>query len=415
MISLKQTVGGGYKEFWNCKKRYRVVKGSRSSKKSTTTALNIIYRMMEYGSQGLYPNTLVVRKVGRTLQESCYFQLKWAIHKLEVDHLWDCKTSPLSMTYIPTGQRILFRGLDDPLKITSVTVEIGILCWLWLEEAYEITSEDEFDTVDESIRGDSGSLFKQVTITFNPWNERHWLKKRFFDNPNEDVFAITTNYLCNEFLDENDLRLFESMKQRNPRRYQVAGLGNWGIIDGLIFENWEEKEFTLLDLNKQCKTFCGMDFGYTNDPTAFLIGFIDTNKKEIWIWDELYKKALVNREIASEIESMGYKKEFIICDSAEPKSIEELKQLGLRAKAARKGKDSIMNGIQFIQDFKIYIHPRCTNFLTEISNYSWQKDRFGKAINVPEDSFNHLMDALRYGTESFIVNKGVSYSSNNII
>ncbi len=414
MTSLKKIVGSGYKEFWHCEKRYRVVKGSRSSKKSTTTALNIIYRMMKYGSQGLYPNTLVVRKVGRTLQESCYFQLKWAIHKLEVDHLWECKISPLTMTYIPTGQKILFRGLDDPLKLTSITVEIGVLCWLWLEEAYEITSEDDFDMVDESIRGDSGTLFKQVTITFNPWNERHWLKKRFFDNPNEDVFAITTNYLCNEFLDENDLRLFESMKQRNPRRYQVAGLGFWGIIDGLIFENWEEKEFTLSDI-KQCKTFCGMDFGYTNDPTAFLIGFIDTNKKEIWIWDELYKKALVNREIASEIESMGYKKEVITCDSAEPKSIEELKQLGLRVKAARKGKDSIMNGIQFIQDYRIHIHPRCTNFLTEISNYSWEKDKFGKAINVPEDSFNHLMDAFRYGIENFIVNKGVSYSSNNII
>lgn len=414
MTSLKKIVGSGYKEFWHCEKRYRVVKGSRSSKKSTTTALNIIYRMMKYGSQGLYPNTLVVRKVSRTLQESCYFQLKWAIHKLEVDHLWDCKVSPLSMTYVPTGQKILFRGLDDSLKLTSVTVEIGVLCWLWLEEAYEITSEDDFDTVDESIRGDSGALFKQVTITFNPWNERHWLKKRFFDKPNEDVFAITTNYLCNEFLDENDLRLFESMKERNPRRYQVAGLGFWGIIDGLIFENWEEKEFTLSDI-KQCKTFCGMDFGYTNDPTAFLIGFMDTNKKEIWIWDELYKKALVNREIASEIESMGYKKEVITCDSAEPKSIEELKQLGLRVKAARKGKDSIMNGIQFIQDYRIHIHPRCTNFLTEISNYSWEKDKFGKAINVPEDSFNHLMDAFRYGIENFIVNKGVSYSSNNII
>ena len=414
MTSLKKIVGSGYKEFWHCEKRYRVVKGSRSSKKSTTTALNIIYRMMKYGSQGLYPNTLVVRKVGRTLQESCYFQLKWAIHKLEVDHLWECKTSPLSMTYIPTGQMILFRGLDDPLKLTSITVEIGVLCWLWLEEAYEITSEDDFDMLEESIRGDSGSLFKQVTITFNPWNERHWLKKRFFDKPNKDTFAITTNYLCNEFLDENDLRLFESMKERNPRRYQVAGLGFWGIIDGLIFENWEEKEFTLSDI-KQCKTFCGMDFGYTNDPTAFLIGFIDTNKKEIWIWDELYKKALVNREIASEIESMGYKKEVITCDSAEPKSIEELKQLGLRVKAARKGKDSIMNGIQFIQDYRIHIHPRCTNFLTEISNYSWEKDKFGKAINVPEDSFNHLMDAFRYGIENFIVNKGVSYSSNNII
>lgn len=413
-IDLKSVVGKGYADFWHCEKRYRVVKGSRSSKKSTTTSLNIIYRMMSYGSKGLYPNTLVVRKTFRTLQDSCFSQLRWAIHKLNVDSLWDCKLSPLEMTYKPTGQKILFRGLDDPLKLTSTTVDKGSLCWMWLEEAYELTSEDDFNMLDESIRGDTKGLFKQITITLNPWNERHWIKKRFFDNPSEDTFAITTNYQCNEFLDAADLRLFEEMKVNNPRRYQVAGLGNWGIVDGLVYEKWDERLFELSEI-RNCKTFCGLDFGYTNDPTAFVIGFINTNTKELWIWDELYQKGLVNREIAQCIEQMGYKKERITADSAEPKSIEELSRLGLKVKSARKGKDSIMNGIQFIQDYKIHVHPRCAHFITEISNYAWDKDKFGASLNKPIDEFNHLMDALRYGIEDYIVNKQITFSSSRII
>lgn len=413
-IDLKSVVGKGYAEFWHCQKRYRVVKGSRSSKKSTTTSLNIIYRMMSYGSKGLFPNTLVVRKTFRTLQDSCFSQLRWAIHKLNVDSLWDCKLSPLEMTYKPTGQKILFRGLDDPLKLTSTTVDKGSLCWMWLEEAYELTSEEDFNMLDESIRGNTQGLFKQITITLNPWNERHWIKKRFFDKPSEDTFAITTNYQCNEFLDAADLRLFEEMKTNNPRRYQVAGLGNWGIVDGLVYEKWDERLFELSDI-RNCKTFCGLDFGYTNDPTAFVIGFINTNTKELWIWDELYQKGLVNREIAEQIESMGYRKERIAADSAEPKSIEELTRLGLKVKSARKGKDSIMNGIQFIQDYQIHVHPRCSNFITEISNYAWDKDKFNNKLNKPIDEFNHLMDALRYGIEDYIVNKQLTFSANRII
>lgn len=413
-IDLKSVVGKGYADFWHCQKRYRVVKGSRSSKKSTTTSLNIIYRMMSYGSKGLFPNTLVVRKTFRTLQDSCFSQLRWAIHKLNVDSLWDCKLSPLEMTYKPTGQKILFRGLDDPLKLTSTTVDKGSLCWMWLEEAYELTSEEDFNMLDESIRGNTQGLFKQITITLNPWNERHWIKKRFFDKPSEDTFAITTNYQCNEFLDAADLRLFEEMKANNPRRYQVAGLGNWGIVDGLVYEKWDERLFELSDI-RNCKTFCGLDFGYTNDPTAFVIGFINTNTKELWIWDELYQKGLVNREIAEQIESMGYRKERITADSAEPKSIEELTRLGLKVKSARKGKDSIMNGIQFIQDYHIHVHPRCSNFITEISNYAWDKDKFNNTLNKPIDEFNHLMDALRYGIEDYIVNKQLTFSANRII
>lgn len=352
-----------------------------------------------------YPeaNLLVIRKTYRTLKDSCFTQLKWAIKRLQVEEWWEVKQAPLEMIYKPTGQKIFFRGLDDPLKVTSITVDQGVLCWAWIEEGYEIMSEEDFDTLDESIRGEvPAGLFKQWTITFNPWNERHWLKKRFFDVEDDNILAMTTNYKCNEWLDEADIKVFEDMKKNNPRRYQVAGLGGWGIVDGLVYENWKEKEFTLEEV-KEYKTVCGLDFGYTNDPSAFFIGFINLEKKKLYIWDELYKKGLSNRRIYEELLEMGYSKERITADSAEPKSIDELKGLGLRIKGAQKGKDSINNGIQWIQDLEIIIHPRCVNFLTEISNYTWDKDKLGTKLNRPIDDFNHLMDAMRYGLEQYII------------
>ena len=270
-IYLPDIVGKGYKTFWNFKGRYRVVKGSRASKKSTTTAINLIYRIMKYPKS----NALVVRKTYRTLQDSCYAQLRWACDRLGVKEYFDFKLSPLEIIYKPSGQKILFRGLDDPLKVTSVTVDVGYLCFLWIEEAYEIMSESDFDMLDESIRGEvPGELFKQITLTLNPWNERHWIKGRFFDREDKDTLAITTNYLCNEWLDESDRSVFERMKINNPRRFQVAGLGNWGIAEGLVYENFIEKSFTLNDV-KDFVTVAGLDFGYTNDPTAFFIGFLD--------------------------------------------------------------------------------------------------------------------------------------------
>lgn len=396
---LPDIVGKGYKKFWNFKGRYRVCKGSRASKKSKTTALWFIYNLMKYPDA----NLLVIRKTFRTLKDSCFADLKWACHRLGCDHLWSFTLSPLEATYLPTGQKVYFRGLDDPLKVTSIAVDKGCLCWMWIEEAYEIMSEADFDMLDESIRGECPEgLFKQVTLTFNPWNEHHWLKKRFFDNPDEDTLAMTTNYLCNEWLDKSDLKVFERMKKNNPRRYAVAGLGGWGIVDGLIYENWKEEKFTLADV-KGLKTRCGLDFGYTNDETASPIMFLDLENKKLYIWDELYKTGLSNKKIYEELSSMGYSKEKFTGDSAEPKSIDELKSLGLRIKGAKKGKDSINNGIQWIQDLEIIIHPRCVNFLTEISNYTWDKDKFGKKLNVPIDDFNHLMDAMRYGLEDDII------------
>ena len=309
----------------------------------------------------------------------------------------------MEITYLPTGQKIYFRGLDDPLKVTSIAVDKGCLCWLWLEECYEITSETDFDMLDESIRGEvPEGLFKQITITFNPWSERHWLKKKFFDYSDPDILAMTTNYKCNEWLDEADRRNFERMRINNPRRYKVAGEGAWGVAEGLIYENWEEKPFSVQAVSAVpgVESIFGLDFGYTNDPTALFCGLVSHKEKTIWVFDELYKKALTNRMISDEVNRMGYAKEKIIADSAEPKSIVELKEFGLRRiKPANKGKDSINNGIQKIQDYHIIIHPRCVNFLTEISCYSWEKDKMDKPTNKPEDANNHLMDSMRYAME----------------
>lgn len=408
---LPDIVGKGYRTFWNFKGRYRICKGSRASKKSKTTALWVIYQMQRYKEA----NTLVIRKTFRTLKDSCWTDLKWAVHRLGTEYLWQFTLSPLEATYLPTGQKILFRGLDDPLKVTSITVGTGVLCWMWIEEAYEIMSEDDFDMLDESIRGECpDGLWKQITLTFNPWNERHWIKSRFFDVKNDpEILAITTNYMCNEWLDEADLQVFERMKVNNPRRYKVAGLGGWGIVEGVVYDNWTEETFTLEQIRKEhpsLKTCTGLDFGYTNDPSAYIVCYLDLQSKDLFVYDEIYQTGLSNQRIAGLIKRSGYGKEKITADSAEPKSIDELHNVHhLRIKGAKKGKDSIANGIQWIQDLKIHVHPRCVNFVTEISNYTWDTDRFGKRLNVPIDDFNHLMDAMRYALEDYITGSAWIY------
>jgi phage terminase large subunit len=288
------------------------------------------------------------------------------------------------------------------MSITSITVEHGHLCWCWFEEAFQVMNEDDFNKIDMSIRGElPEGYFKQITLSFNPWSEKHWLKKRFFDTVDDDVLAITTNYTCNEFLGEDDKKLFEKMKINNPRRYNIEGLGNWGIAEGLVYSNFEELEFNIEEIKKRrnVKSAFGLDFGYTNDPTAFIASLIDLDSNEIFIFDEHYQKAMSNKDITNMIKYKGYSKETIVGDSSEPKSIDDIKRNGIyRIKGAKKGKDSILNGIQYIQDFKIYVHPKCENTLIELSNYVWDTKN-GNVINKPIDDYNHLMDALRYSLE----------------
>lgn len=224
-----------------------------------------------------YPqaNLLVVRQVANTLKDSCWTDLKWATRRLQVYDMWEFTKSPLEATYKPTGQKILFRGLDDAMRIASVTVEVGFLCWCWIEEAYEVENEADFDMIDESIRGEiPEGYFKQITLTFNPWSESTWIKKRFFDVEDENVLAKTTNYMCNEWLDEADRKKFEDMKETNPKRYLVAGLGEWGIDGGQVFEEWVDDEAHYKDricthviepfmIPEYWKIYRGFDHGYS--------------------------------------------------------------------------------------------------------------------------------------------------------
>ena len=397
-VNIAQVIGAGYKDFWFSQHRYLIVKGGRGSKKSTTAALKIIYTMMK---QPL-TNALVIRRVFNTLRDSCFQQLKWAAERLKVSHLWKFTLSPLEAVYLPTGQRILFRGLDDPMSITSITVDKGYINLVWFEEFYQVEKEDDFNKIDMSIRGEmEPGYYKQIIMTFNPWSEKHWIKRRFFDNPDSNTLALTTTYKCNEWLGADDIALFEAMKINNPRRYRIEGEGEWGVSQGLIYTNVSEREFDILEISKRPGTtsIFGLDFGYTNDPTAFICGIVDEKAKELYIYDEHYEKAMTNSDIAKMIKYKGYAKEQIIADSAEPKSIEEIKRAGIpRIKAAAKGKDSILNGIQLIQDYKLIVHPKCENTLLELSNYIWDtKD--GAMINKPIDDYNHLLDALRYGME----------------
>jgi len=428
-VSLPEVIGSGYKAFWNDKARYRVLKGGKGSKKSATTALNFIYRLMKLPES----NLLVVRGVMQTHRDSTFAQLKWAQEKLQVSHLWKNTVSPMEMTYKPTGQKILFRGFDDVLKLASTTVSKGYLNFVWIEEAFEIGSEADFDKLDLSVpRGNVPEhLFKQTTLTFNPWSETHWLKARFFDKESPNINTYSTNYLINEFLDDTDRAIFERMKETNYRKYSVAGLGEWGIAEGLVFENWEVLEFepdklgmvdnpsvadgdsslytrepkgkdveqgaSEEDTSWQYRHFFGLDFGYTNDPTAFIAFAANPITKEIFIYDEHYEPKMLNSDIADMIKRKGFAKERIRADCAEPKSIDDLRRLGLgRVLPSVKGKDSIINGITYLQEFKIYVKPCCVNSIMELSSYAWKKDKNENGLNVPEDGNNHLMDALRY-------------------
>ncbi len=420
--SLPQIVGKGYGRFFRCKKRYRVLKGGKGSKKSSTTALNFIYRIMKHKES----NLLVVRAVYNTHKDSTFAQLKWAQEKLGVSHLWQNNLTPLEMVYKPTGQKILFRGFDDVLKIASTTVSKGYLCWVWIEEAFEIEREEDFLKLDLSLpRGKiPSSLFKQTTLTFNPWSEKHWLKERFFDKEDDTVATFTTDYRTNEFLDETDILLFKKMERDNPQRYLVAGLGHWGHEEGLIFENWCVEEFDARNLgiitneqgeredrSWQFNAFFGLDYGYTNDPTAFIAFKANPIEKKLYIFDEHYGKRMLNSDIAKMIKEKGFQKEKIRADAAEPKSNDDLRRMGItRIQASRKGPDSVKNGIMALKEYRIIVHPKCKNTIYELSNYLYKKDS-----NEPEDRNNHLMDALRYGFYDVRFFKPVQEENKKII
>lgn len=425
-IDMKKVVGGGYDDFWWTRKFYRVCKGAKGSKKSATTALWYIMHMMQYPEA----NVLVVRRYYGTLYQSCYTDLLWAIDRLHLQDEWTWTTSPLKITRKETGQVIIFRGLDDAMKLASIRVRHGYLCWVWVEEAFEITNEDNFKKLEMSIRGflpPETGLFKQFTFTFNPWSEHTWLKERFFDNPAPNVFSKTTTYRDNEWImaAPEDRERYERMYIENPRAARVYCDGDWGIAEGLVYSNWFEDEFDIYSIMNQypnAKPTFGLDFGYAISYNGFIAVLVDIGTRQMWIFDEYYDKGRSNIELARKICQMGYGKEVIWADAAEPKSIFEL-QAGLLEKVvneetgeeevvtwalpnirpALKGPDSVRFGIQNIQSFKVFVHPRCVNTIVELNNYCYDTDKDGNYIDKPIKDFDHLMDAWRYSVAKFFI------------
>lgn len=408
VLQFKEIIGHNYGDFVNTRKRYRVCKGSRGSKKSKTTALDMIRKLKKYPES----NGLCVRRYQNTLRDSVFSDLKWAIHKLKMDDEFDCTVSPMQIVHKYTGQKILFRGLDDGLKITSISVDYGVLCWVWVEEAYEISNEDDFNKLDMSIRGEvPDGYFKQITLTFNPWSSTSWLKSRFFDTPDEDVFTKTTTWQCNEWLDEADRNIFLKMKNNNPRRYRIEGEGEWGIAEGLIYDKVRFEDFDVDTIRAipGIKSAFGLDFGFT-DPNAFTCHLIDNTAMKIYVFDEWYKTGVTNKIIAQAIKDKGYGGQKIICDSAEPKSIAELQDEGIKADSSRKGKDSVNHGIQLIQNYEIIVHEKnCPEFKKEIQNYCWAKDKDGKPTDKPDHEFSHGMDSMRYAVTKTLVSDTFSF------
>lgn len=425
-LDMGEVVGGGYDEFWKFRGRYRLVKGGRGSKKSSTAALWYIYHMMLFWYKfHIQVEVLCLRAYFVNHADSTYAQLKWAINRLGVGHLWRCYRNPLHIKFLPSGGRILFRGLDDPEKISSIKSPNGYIAWVWLEEAYEVKSAQQFEKVNLSIRGILPKpLFYQMTFTFNPYSDKTWLKSRYFDHVNPKtgvsddgrIMAITRNFDCNEFLDDDFLAEMDRIRRLHPNEYNVVGLGNWGIQKGLIFTNWEVKSLktplagNLLEGKIRALSEsgfalrCGLDFGFTNDITAFVVCMVNTKQKEIYILDEITGTGMTPKAIATGIINKGalFASAEIVADSSNPMAIDLIRREGIYGIIRSvKGSGSVLAGIDNLRQFKIFVDPVCIMTRTELENYKWKVSKEDEEVflNEPMDEFNHCMDALRYAME----------------
>ncbi|SHJ65081.1 phage terminase large subunit [Hathewaya proteolytica DSM 3090] len=377
----------------NYNTRFNIYYGGAGSGKSKFVVQKLILKYLRFANR----KCLVVRKVSNTLRDSIFQEFKTILGDWKIYSRCEVKETLLTII-LPNGSQFIFKGLDDPEKIKSISGIDDII----IEECTEIDLTD-FNQLNLRLR--SKNKYNQIHCMFNPISKSNWVYKKWFENEynEENTMILKTTYKDNKFLPQDYIKSLEEMKDTDPAYYRIYALGEFASLDKLVYTNWEVQHFNWEELIKQDDNIAlfGLDFGYVNDPSAFIAIVVNKSKKLIYVFDEMYKKGLLNNEIAKELISKGYSKEVITCDSAEQKSIEELRQHGLRrAKGARKGRDSIINGIQLIHQYKLIIHPNCINIQEELKNYTWQKDKLTKEyINKPIDNFNHLLDALRYATE----------------
>lgn len=382
-----------YIQYLGRKEKFQVFYGGAGSGKSYFIVQNLLIRLLKQKQK-----LMVVRQTFNTHRDSTFAEFRHALDVMGITEHTNISRSTLDIT-LPNGSEIIFKGADEESKLLSIQ---GV-SMTWIEEATEV-SKEIFDQLVLRMRG--GSLRKHMFLSFNPISATHWLKEEFFDNPREDSFVSHTNYEDNRFLEQDYIDNLLEMKERNPLKYDVYALGKWGTTGKKVYDNWEEMEldrYELLKNNIELVSAVGLDFGYIADPTVMVVSLVDLEKKEIYIIDEMHRHGLLNNEIAHEIIASGYGREVIIADSAERKSIDEIKSYGVpRIEPAKKGGGSVMQGVQFLNQFKIYVDPSCVHTIDELDNYSYKQDkRTGKYINEPVDNFNHILDALRYSMEPY--------------
>lgn len=350
---------------------------------------------------------LVLRQANTSNRESTFAQACDTIKRLGIEHLVSIHQTTMNITFKHNGSQFIFRGCDEESKLLSIQ---GITdCFI--EEVTEV-SKEIFDQVVLRIRPPKG-IQEHIYCAFNPVSASHWIKEVIEDPfyTEQNGFAMHSTYKDNlKFLPESYVTALEDMKRSNPAKFRIYGLGLWGLMGKLVYNNWNVENFSVEELLKQYPKSVhriGLDFGFMADETAAVCLLLDMDSKQIWVLDELYEKHLLNDAIAKWFVDNGYSKSKVIGDSAEMKSIAEIRRLGVRRiEAARKGKGSINSGIQFIEQFNIHVHPKCEGFISEISQYSYKKDKStGLYTNSPHDKNNHLMDAMRYALEEFMVAK----------
>ena len=380
-----------YRPFFDSVKPYNILRGGSGSGKSYAVADDVILRTLD----NRLSRTIVARKVQATMRQSVFRLIANRISDMGLDSLFTINKS--EMTFRAGRNEIILVGLDDASKLKSIYDPTDA----WIEEADQV-SQDDFEEIDRRIRSMTGRP-KKITLSFNPTSAFSWLKKYFYDTETvkAKTFELTTTYLDNAFLDSGYADTIERLKETNPSAYRVYGLGEWGVVQGVVFEQWATG-----DIPDGAKlTGYGLDFGYSNDPTALIA--VWKRGKEIWLDEVIYQTGLTNQDLGAVMKQLGISlSDEIIADSAEPKSIEELYRMRFNVHPCKKGADSIRNGINAMKEYKINLTPRSVNLQREFSSYSWKQDKNGIWLNVPIDMFYHGIDAARYR---------ISASSNKIM
>ena len=388
--------------------------GGRGSTKSSFVSIEIVLNMMKDENA----NAVVLRKIGNTLESSVFNQIIWAIDKLGVSTFWQIKKSPMEITYIPTGNKIIFRSSDDPIKLKSIKFVKGYAKYIWYEEVTEFFGMEEIRNINQSLLrgGDKFCVF----YTYNPPKSmNNWVNQEILEEREDKIFHKST-YLDvpPEWLGPQFIIEAEHLKKTKPREYENEYLGEITGTGGAVFDNVVIREITDEELSHFDRIKDGIDFGYAVDPSVYTQNHFDKTRGILYIFNEIYEVGLSNRKLWERILNVKVSHSLITADSAEPKSIADLNSWGrMTVYGAKKGPDSVEYGIKWLQKLEQIVidNKRCPNTAKEFISYEYERDKEGNFISKYPDKNNHSIDATRYSREQDMKSNTVSFGFNSII